>query len=119
MFDAATCCGMAMAKTASVSIETLRDLKRLLRTVESADQSGVLQGEHPKLPDSGGCAHAKPKILKGAGSIDDLPPDTADAAVAKHADRGTRTSAKTTGQTAAGASPGSTRRAPRRQGGVR
>src|SRR5258708_4197643 len=111
MFDAATCCGMVMAQTASVSVETLRDLKRLLRTVEGADQSGVLQGEHPKLPDSGGCAHAKPKTSKGAGSVDYFPPATIDAAVAKHADRGSRTSTKTTGATAAGASPRSTRRA--------
>jgi hypothetical protein len=119
MFDAATCSGMVVGQTASVSIETLRDLKRLLRTVEGADQSGVLQREHPKLPDSGGCAHAKPKTSKGAGSVDDFPPATADAAVAKHADRGSRTSTKTAGATAAGASPRSNCRAARRQGGVR
>ena len=118
MFEAAACCGMVLVEIASVSVETLRDLHRLLCAVEGCNESGMLQGKHPMLPDSGG-AYAKPKISKDARSADDFSSDAADTAVAKHADGGARTNVKITGAIPALASARATRRAARRQGGVR
>ena len=115
MFDAGACCGMVMVEKASVSIEALFDLKcLLLRTVEVADQSGVLQDEHPKMPETGG-AHAKPKGSKGVRPVDIFPSVATDATVARPTARGTRRNAKSACPTASNTSPRSTGR----KGGVR
>ena len=118
MFEATACCRMVLMEAANVSVETLRDLNRLLCAVGSPNEVGMLQVKHPTLPDSGG-ARAKPKISKDPQAADDFPSATADAAVAKPADRGSRTNAKIAGATLASTSPRSTRRAARREGGVR
>jgi hypothetical protein len=118
MFDAATCYGMTLVETASVSVKTLRDLTRLISAVEGTTEIGVLQGKHLTLPDSGG-ACARPTTSKSVRSTDDLPSSTAGTTVDQHADRGTGTNDKTSGATSACASPRATRRAARRPGGVR
>ena len=118
MFDAAACCGMTLVETASVSVGTLRDLTRLICAVEGSTEIGVLQGKHLTLPDAGG-ACARPTTSKSVRSTDDLPSSTAGPTVDQHADRGTGTNDKASGATAACASPGATRRAARRRGGVR
>jgi hypothetical protein len=115
MFEATACCRMVLAATASVSVRTLRDLTRLMRAV-SPDEVGVLQGKHPTLPDSGG-AREKPKPSTQA--VDHVSSSAADAAVAQHAHRSTRTSAKIAGATVARTSPRSSRRATYRKGGAR
>jgi hypothetical protein len=115
MFDAGACCGMVRVEKASVSIEALFDLKcLLLRAVEVADQSGVLQDEHPKIPETGG-AHAKPKGSKGVRSVDIFPSVAANTTVARPAARSTRRNAKSACPTASNTSP----RPTRRKGGVR
>ncbi len=118
MFEATACCRMVLAATASVSVQTLRDLTRLMRAVQSPDEVGVLQGKHPTLPDSGG-AREKPKSSKNTQAVDHVSSSAADAAVAQHAHRSTRANVKIAGATVARTSPRSTRRATRREGGAR
>jgi hypothetical protein len=118
MFDAAACCGMTLVETASVNNETLRDLTRLLRAVEGTTESDMLQRKYSTLPDPGG-ACARPKTSKGVRSADDLLSTAADTAVDKYSDRDSRTNDNTIGAASAGTSPRATRRAARRQGGVR
>ncbi len=116
MFEATACCRMVLAATASVSVQTLRDLSRLMHAVQSPEKDGVIQGKHPTLPDSGG-AREKPKSSTQA--VDHVSSSAADAAVAQHARRSTRASAKIAGATVARTSPRSTRRAAPRKGGAR
>ncbi len=118
MFDATTCCRMVLAATANVSVQTLRDLTRFICAVQSPNETGVLKGKHPTLPDPGG-ARAKPKTSKNPPAVDDVPSSTAVAAVAKPAHRSSRTGTKIAGATVASASPRSTRRVSRREGGAR
>jgi hypothetical protein len=117
MFDAATCCGMTLVETASVSVKTLRDLTRLLRAVEGTE-IGMLQGKHLTLPDSGG-ACAKPETSKSVRSTDDVSSTTAGTTMDQRTNRGARTNDKTSGAASASISPRATRRAARRPGGVR
>ena len=85
MFDAAACCGMTLVETASVNIETLRDLTRLLLAVEGTTETDMLQPKYPALPDPGGTC-ARPKTSKGVRSADDLLSSAADTAVDKYPD---------------------------------
>jgi hypothetical protein len=115
MIDAA-CCGKTLVEKASVSVETLRDLTRLLRAVGGTTGAACYKAS-TLLPDAGG-ACAKVKTSKRVRSSDDPPSDAAGAAVARHANRGSRANDKTTGAASTSASTQTTRRAARRAGGV-
>jgi len=116
MFEATACCRMVLATTASVSVQTLRDLAQLIRALQGPDEVGVLQGEHPTLPDPGG-ARAKPKTSRNWQAVDHVSSSAADAAVGKHAHRSSRTNAKIARATIASTPPRPTRR--HREGGAR
>ena len=118
MFDAAACCRVALVEAASVSVETLREFDRLLRAAMGANESSVLQAEHPTLPDAGG-ACATPKRSRIARSADDVSSAADDSAVGEPSGRGSRADAEAVGTTSADTSSHSSWRAPRRTGGVR
>ena len=114
MFEATACRGMVLAATASVSVQTLRDLSRLMRALHSPDEAGMLQGKHPRLPDSGGACE-RPKSSTKA--VDHVSSSAADAAVGKHAHGSSRANAQIARATIASTPPRPTRR--RREGGAR
>ncbi len=118
MFDAAACCRISLVETASVSVDTLREFDRLIRAAMGANESGVLQAEHPTLPDAGG-ACATPKRSRTARSADDVSSAGDDSAVGEPCGRGSRADSEAVGTTSAHTSSHSTWRAPRRTGGAR
>jgi hypothetical protein len=118
MFDAAACCRVALVEAASVNVETLRAFDRLLCAVKGVDESGVLQAEHPTLPDAGG-ACATPKRSRLARSADDVSSAADYAAVGEHSGRSSRTDGEAACSAPTVTSPLSTGRAAGRAGGVR
>jgi len=113
MFDAGTCCRMALSAVPSISVRSLRELTRLLSVSESSAALDVVKARPLSLPDArGACATTEPEFFQSTGAFSG---SHSDSRMGEPSGGGSRTDLAVAGEASAGSLSGP--RASRTDGG--